>query len=33
MVAEVGDAIERPDRLHYYSDDALWGVLAGVRLH
>jgi len=28
MVAEVGDAIERPDRPHYYSDDALWGVLA-----
>jgi cellobiose phosphorylase len=28
MVAEVGDASERPDRPHYYSDDALWGVLA-----
>jgi cellobiose phosphorylase len=28
MVAEVGDSIERPDRPHYYSDDALWGVQA-----
>jgi len=28
MVASEGDALEREDRLHYYSDDALWLVLA-----
>ena len=28
MIAEVGDSAERPDRPHYYSDDALWTVLA-----
>lgn len=28
MVASEGDALEREDRPHYYSDDALWLVLA-----
>jgi cellobiose phosphorylase len=28
MVASEGDALEREDRLHYYSDDHLWIVLA-----
>jgi cellobiose phosphorylase len=28
MEAMVGDAAEREDRPHYYSDDHLWGVLA-----
>ncbi|MEA5078308.1 MAG: hypothetical protein VB013_07025 [Anaerolineaceae bacterium] len=28
MVASEGDALEREDRPHYYSDDHLWGVLA-----
>ncbi|MGA2111062.1 MAG: glycosyl hydrolase family 65 protein [Anaerolineales bacterium] len=26
--ASCGDALERPDRLHYYSDDHLWTILA-----
>ncbi len=28
MVASVGNSAERDDRPHYYSDDALWGILA-----
>ena len=28
MVASVGDSAEQEDRPHYYSDDALWSVLA-----
>ena len=28
MVASLGDSAEMPDRPKYYSDDALWGVLA-----
>lgn len=28
MMASAGDALERDDRPHYYSDDALWAVLA-----
>lgn len=28
MIASEGDCLEREDRPHYYSDDALWGVLA-----
>ena len=28
MVASIGDAAEREDRPHYYSDDALWAILA-----
>ena len=28
MEASEGDSLEREDRLHYYSDDHLWGVLA-----
>jgi cellobiose phosphorylase len=28
MAASVGDAAERDDRPQYYSDDALWGILA-----
>jgi Cellobiose phosphorylase len=28
MIASEGDSLEREDRPHYYSDDALWAVLA-----
>jgi cellobiose phosphorylase len=28
MIASEGDSVEREDRPHYYSDDALWAVLA-----
>ena len=28
MVAELGDAVEQPERPQYYSDDHLWAVLA-----
>lgn len=28
MIASAGDSLEREDRPHYYSDDALWAVLA-----
>jgi cellobiose phosphorylase len=28
MEGQIGDAAEDPDRLHYYSDDHLWAVLA-----
>jgi cellobiose phosphorylase len=28
MEGSAGDAMEREDRPHYYSDDHLWGVLA-----
>ena len=32
MTASEGDALEREDRPHYYSDDALWLVLAVIGL-
>lgn len=30
MIASEGDALEREDRPHYYSDDHLWGILAVI---